>query len=132
GHAIVWRAVGLDIDEILVRGHGAAAHGHVWLVQTETEIRTVDQERAVHTGLVAGRVAQLEWCRSTDVGIDVSCATDDRLYRARRHTPLGREVNPSTVHADATRLVRMHWRSIARLAPLLAEAGRLSPRRLPR
>lgn len=131
GHAIVWRAVGFDIDEIWVKGRGPAAHGHVWLVQTDDEIRTVADEQAVQAGLLAGRCAQARWGDETDLAIDISCESDERIYRIRRRSPLGRRVSRTAVWNDARRLVRVHWRAIARLTPHLAHTGRLSPSRLP-
>lgn len=131
GHAITWRAVGFDIDEIWVKGSGEAAHGHVWIVQTDDQIRTVDDERAVQAGLLAGRVAQYRWCDQTAIAIDFSCEADELHYRDRRRSPLGRRVSRTAVRDDARRLVRVHWRAIARLTPLLARTGHLPPGRLP-
>lgn len=131
GHAVVWKAVGFDIDEIWVRGHGPAAYGDVCLIQTEDQIRTIGQEHAVQTGLLAGEVAQHRWCQQVDTAIEFSCAADERHYRARRRSRLGRKVSRSTVNADARRLVNTHWDVIARLTPVLADSGRLSPGRLP-
>jgi hypothetical protein len=131
GHAITWRAAGFDIDEIWVKGRGAAAHGHVWIVQTEDQIRTVADERAVQAGLLAGRVAQHRWCDHANTAIDISCEIDEQYYRARRRSPLGRRVSRTAARNDARRLVRAHWRAIACLTPVLASAGRLSPSRLP-
>lgn len=132
GHAIVWRAVGFDIDEIWVKGHGPAAHGHVWIVQNEDHIRTLTDEHGVQTGLLAGREAQIRWCAETGpADADTSADQDMTLYRRRRRTRLGRRVSRTAVRADARRLVRDHWHAITRLAPVLATTGHLAPRRLP-
>lgn len=131
GHAIAWRASGLDIAEIWIKGRGTATHGHVWLVQTDTEIRTLDDELAVQAGLLAGRIAQELWCDRTNVAIPFSCADDETLYRARRRTPLGHQVSRTAARTAARSLVRARWSAITRLAPVLARAGRLSPDRLP-
>lgn len=133
GHAIVWRAVGFDIDEIWIKGHGLATHGHVWIVQTEEQIRTTADEHAVQTGLLAGLEAQLRWCHAHSLPTaTVRADTDMTLYHQRRRTRLGRDVDPAAVRDDTRRLLHQHWNTLTRLVPVLATAGRLSPRRLPR
>nr|WP_042198372.1 hypothetical protein [Kibdelosporangium sp. MJ126-NF4] len=132
GHAVVWRAGGFEIDEIWIKGHGLSAHGRVWIVQTDDDIRTVDAEHAVQAGLLAGCEAHLRWCSETGVtGVDVSADHDMTLYQRRRRTRLGRQVNSADVRATASRLVRHNWPTITRLTPVLARAGRLQPRLLP-
>lgn len=132
GHAIVWRVSGFTVTEIWVKGRGLAAHGHVWLAQTDDQIHTVTAERHIQAGLLAGREAQRCWCDHTGEPIAFNCDVDDAEYRRRRRTTLGRLISRNEVRATANRLVRTHWHTITRLAPHLARTGHLSPARLPR
>jgi hypothetical protein len=131
GHALAWRALGFTVDEVWVKGRGPAAHGRVWLDITHVKPWTLTHERGFHTGLFAGREAELRWCNEHGLPInEASCSEDMAQHARRRRTSLGRQVRPREAEAEARRLVRRYWPRLVRLAPHLAIRGSLPTSRI--
>ena len=131
GHALTWHVLGFQVDRICVKGRGDSARGQVTIDIPKNKPRTVELERGIHIGLLAGREAQLRWCDETGLPFDErGCADDMAQHRRRRSAELNRELKTSALQAEARTLLRSHWRRLARLTPVLAAQGSLSPSRL--
>lgn len=133
GHAIVWTVTGMRVDAIKVTGHGRATEGTVSLAD-HARLRCTADCHSYLVGMLAGREAEILWCDATNTQpVADGCAQDLRefAYMYRRRRPWGVTESRAALRIQARRLVRVHWRSIVRLTPILARSGHLSPGRLP-
>ncbi|WP_326960555.1 hypothetical protein [Amycolatopsis sp. NBC_01286] len=137
-HAIGFAAAGVAVTEIEVYGHGENAAGHVF-VPGGIDVTNLRGFAVAH---FAGRAADLRWCDEHQLppAPERTCATDMAMVRefirdAGRETKAHGEKKFSpglaSLRSEATRFVRAHWSTVARLAPRLARTGSLNPDRIP-
>lgn len=125
GHVIGCRANGLDVYEIKLSGRGSNTAG---IVRWHTP-GGIDGFRASMVALLAGRAADLKWCEETGTpAVSSGCSGDMAEYRRmRRQWPRawGRVPADREIRANADTIIRRQWAHVVRLAPRLAERGRL-------
>lgn len=124
GHMITWEVLGLAVKEALVWGHGTEAEGRVRL--NDQRLRNPAECRDYLFGLLAGREADIQWCRTTGRTFHPhTCSGDLKVFRAMRKHQWVSDIPDAEFRANARGLVLTHWRRITRLAPVLARRGSL-------
>lgn len=125
GHLVGFRAAGVPIAAIKIDGHGRHATGYV---REAGIVHFPNAAAARHylVALLAGKEAGLRWCDRYDLDYGNRDDIDLRFFhqdRARWRITL----SESRGRTLARRLVDQQWPTITRLAPRLAERGRLDP-----
>lgn len=125
GHYLAWQAADLDIQRIYVAGTGVEAHGKVRI--RRQKVRDPEQARAYLVGMLAGREADIRWCEHNDLEWHEHTSNGDmKAYRSlHRRIDWVRDVTDREFRAEAHRFIVANWSKITRLAPKLAERGRL-------
>jgi hypothetical protein len=124
GHYLTWTQAGLPIKTIWVAGRGDEAAGNVEVPRMTA--RDDIQYRAYVVGVLAGRQADMRWCREHDLEVhEYRFRSDMKVYRRLRRDRRVRDVTDAELTAEARQIVNANWRRIIRLAPTLARHGHL-------
>ncbi|MGW7537810.1 hypothetical protein [Amycolatopsis sp. NPDC054798] len=128
GHMLAWQQAGFTVAEIKL--HPGTAGGEVSLSKSSrSDLRTIEQRRGYLVGLLAGTEAGVRWCelagefRAEHSG---GCAWDRKAFQ-RNQQHFGLTHIPRTeFRREARAVVRARWHQLFRLAPRLAQRGRLA------
>lgn len=124
GHYTTWYALGFNIVEIRVQGHGEDTDGYVSLGRPR--LATPERVRAYLVGLLAGRESDLRYCTQTGAKFrEYHSSSDLRVFRRLHRHRWARDTTASELRAEACAAVRGNWDRIERLAVRLAERGTL-------
>jgi hypothetical protein len=125
GHYTAWEALGIGTTEIRIWGYGDNTEG---LVTPATPGRLRNQQECHNflIGLLAGREADLRYCRRAGIRFrEARSKADLRAFRRIHKHEWARGTDAGEFRTLARDLVHEHWGDIVRLAPKLAERGRL-------
>lgn len=124
GHYLTWTQAGLPIKTIWVAGRGDEAAGNVEVPRMTARDDT--QYRAYVVGVLAGRQADMRWCREHDLEFhEYRFRSDMKVYRRLRRDHSVRDITDAELTTEARQIVNANWRHIIRLAPTLARRGHL-------
>jgi hypothetical protein len=124
GHYLTWTQAGLPIKTIWIAGRGDEAAGNVEVPRMTARDDT--QYRAYVVGILAGRQADMRWCRENDLEFhEYRFRSDMRSFRRFRKKPYIRDVSNAELQAEARQVVNVNWPRIVRLTPTLARRGHL-------
>jgi hypothetical protein len=126
GHHLTWTALGFSTRSVHVTGSGDNVEGETRLTNEGNNLDTPQRCRDYLVGLLAGREADILWARHAGRPFrERHSASDLKVYRKIRRHAWAKDTSDHQFRTEATRLVRAHWNQIVRLAPQLAESGRL-------
>lgn len=125
GHALVWRALGIQVVRITVRGEDRVRG---WTELDGGTITSREEMRAYLIGVLAGGVAGGRWCDEYHIRRAAQdCEFDQINYRRQRRDPLAHALRNGELRRAAQVAVARRWAEIERLAPRLAQRGTLRP-----